>query len=339
MDRIESIENAVIVGNMDDPAPGHDDEPQRRDRSEDEGDGARPARLDEKQPDQDGERDRQDVVAERRIDELETFHRRKHGEGRCDHGVTQKQRGTDQAENHQNGGVRRMLLLQKGQQRQRAAFAIIVGAQQEKHVFDRHDHDQCPDDQRGQADDFLAHQTVVGDRLQRFTKGVKRAGADVAVNDTDRTQRGGGKAAHAVGTVVRVLFNFRIHGVHRLLEPAFPAKDIEGNDCRDEHQGKGKRIAEMQVELWHELEIHAVDRGHQRRRQEDHRGNGENLDDRVLLDIDEAERGIQQKADIGAKEGRMFGKTVHIARHGLAKLMRLGILLQGRAARKITEQT
>ncbi len=45
---------------------------------------------------------------------------------------------------------------QKRQQRKRAAFAIIVGTQQEQHVFERDDDRQRPDHQRNQADDFEA---------------------------------------------------------------------------------------------------------------------------------------------------------------------------------------
>ena len=37
-------------------------------------------------------------------------------------------------------------------QRQRAALAVVVGAQQDQHVFDRDDDDQRPQDQRQHAE-------------------------------------------------------------------------------------------------------------------------------------------------------------------------------------------
>jgi hypothetical protein len=40
-----------------------------------------------------------------------------------------------------------------------------------------------------EADDLETRQAVGGDRLQGFAKRVKRAGADIAVDDADGTQR------------------------------------------------------------------------------------------------------------------------------------------------------
>ena len=42
------------------------------------------------------------------------------------------------------------------------------------------------------------------------------------------------------------------------------------------------------------LEVHAIDRRDKRRRQKDNGRDGENLDDLVLLQIDEAKRGVEQ---------------------------------------------
>ncbi|MCY1290815.1 hypothetical protein D9M70_399770 [compost metagenome] len=79
-------------------------------------------------------------------------------------------------------------LHQKSEQRQRAALPLVVGAQQEQHVLDRDDNRQRPDHQRDQADNLHVGHAVVGNRAQRFAKGIERAGADIAVDDTDRAK-------------------------------------------------------------------------------------------------------------------------------------------------------
>lgn len=75
-------------------------------------------------------------------------------------------------------------LHQEGKQRQRATFAVVVGAQQKEHVFDGDDDRQRPDHQGNEADDLETGETIMGDRLQRFAERIKRARADIPVNDT-----------------------------------------------------------------------------------------------------------------------------------------------------------
>src|SRR5204863_3860061 len=51
------------------------------------------------------------------------------------------------------------------------------------------------------------------------------------------------------------------------------------------------------VQLRHELEIHAVNAGHHGRRNADHRHDGQDLEQIVLRDIDEAEHRVEEKLD------------------------------------------
>ena len=75
-------------------------------------------------------------------------------------------------------------------ERERAALAVVVGPQDEQHVLDRHDEDQRPQDERHDPEHHLA-----GDRAARrsgregLLQGVKRARADVAVDDAERAKR------------------------------------------------------------------------------------------------------------------------------------------------------
>ena len=81
--------------------------------------------------------------------------------------------------------------LRQRHQRQRAALAVVVGAQQDHDVFERDDDDQRPEDQRQDAEHRLARRRAAGaDRGQhRLAKRVERAGADVAVDDADAAER------------------------------------------------------------------------------------------------------------------------------------------------------
>ena len=74
----------------------------------------------------------------------------------------------------------------------------------------------------------------------------------------------------------------------------------------------GQRIAERPVQLGHDVEIHAVDRGDQRRRQEHARRDRENLDDVALLDVDHAERRIEQERDFLRDERRVVAQRLEI---------------------------
>ena len=74
---------------------------------------------------------------------------------------------------------------QRGE-RQCSALAVIVGAQQDKDVFQGNDDDQGPQDQRQYPEHrILGDGSAVLGRNHRFAKRVKRAGADVAIDDTD----------------------------------------------------------------------------------------------------------------------------------------------------------
>ncbi len=87
-------------------------------------------------------------------------------------------------------------------QRQRAAFALVVGPQHEGHVFDRDDEGECPHDQRQDAQYLAAHHDAVSRRgVQRLAEGVDRAGADVAEHHAQRAEH-----EHAETGLFRGLF-------------------------------------------------------------------------------------------------------------------------------------
>src|SRR5437867_3918419 len=81
--------------------------------------------------------------------------------------------------------------VQQRQQCDNAAFAAVVGAQDQKRVFDRDDEDQRPQDQRHHAEDSVIRQrSAMSRRLGGFLQGVEGAGTDIAIDDTKGTDRG-----------------------------------------------------------------------------------------------------------------------------------------------------
>jgi hypothetical protein len=77
----------------------------------------------------------------------------------------------------------------KGQQRQNAAFAIVIGAQNEDDVFERDHRHQRPEDQRHHPKDIGSSRRGMAGGIQGDRKGVERARADIAEHDAKRGER------------------------------------------------------------------------------------------------------------------------------------------------------
>ena len=151
-----------------------------------------PDDLHHEKGDQDGDRDRQDIVREIEIFldrlELQSFDGGQHGDrGRDDRVAAEQARARDaQHEDERRAAPNR--LLRHRHQRQRAAFAAVVRAHDEQHVFDRDDEEQRPQKERDDADDlarFRAAGLGVGHRRLHRIKG---ACADVAVDHAGRAE-------------------------------------------------------------------------------------------------------------------------------------------------------
>src|SRR5689334_21073095 len=75
------------------------------------------------------------------------------------------------------------------EQRQHAAFALVVRTHDDDDVLDRHRQDERPEDEREQPEN--ARRIVRARCFHRFLEGVQRARADIAVDDTRRADDGG----------------------------------------------------------------------------------------------------------------------------------------------------
>ncbi|MEJ0043675.1 MAG: hypothetical protein WDM81_16285 [Rhizomicrobium sp.] len=113
-----------------------------------------------------------------------------HRDGRGQHAVAVEQRqAEDRAEADQHlDAAAALLAVRQGGEREHAAFAIVVGAHDEDDVFERHDDDEGPQDQRQRAEDRgVAGQLAAGGE-HGLAHSVERAGADVAEHHAQRAQ-------------------------------------------------------------------------------------------------------------------------------------------------------
>ena len=172
------------------------DEHQRTERAADRG-GAEA--LHHKQQHQHDGGDRHCVGGEIAARDFEALHRAEHRDRRRDHAVAIEQRRADQPADDEIAIASAPARARQRHQRQNAALAVIVGAHHHETVFDRNDNDERPDDQRETAQRAGRVQAAALG-LRNGLKYVERAGADIAVNDTERSdQRKGFEPVGALG--------------------------------------------------------------------------------------------------------------------------------------------
>ena len=189
IDRIDGRKHREVVAKVHGAGDRDGDEPDQHHRAEEARDPRGAAALHREQHDQDDDGERQHVVLHRRRREFEALHRRQHRDRRRDHRVAEEHRRADDAEQQQVAAPAERAGGERGQ-RQRAALAVVVGAQQHQHVFDRHHDHQRPHDQRQHAEHRVArHRTGFGRRQHRDAEGVERACADVAIDHADAAER------------------------------------------------------------------------------------------------------------------------------------------------------
>ena len=161
------------------------------DRPEHQPDPRGAAALDPEERDEDDEHQRQHQPGKRRRGDRQPFDRAEHGDGRRDHRIAIEERRREHAEQHDPRRPAATLrpARHEREQRQAAAFAIVVGAHDDRDVFDRDDDHHRPEHQAQHAHDVerIERQLVMPGK--GFAEGVQRAGADVAEDDADRADR------------------------------------------------------------------------------------------------------------------------------------------------------
>ena len=139
--------------------------------------------------------ERNDGMTQRGRRDTDAFHGREHADGRRDHPVAEQQSRADHQRPQQHAESAALMLVQKAVKREHAAFAVVLGAQHENRIFDRNDDRQCPNDQRDAAEHIAGRSRHAAVRKEDLIDGVKRGGADVAIDDPDGTQGQRGETA------------------------------------------------------------------------------------------------------------------------------------------------
>ncbi len=193
MDGVPGIDRGQhrgVVADVNDPHHGKRGEPHDHHRTEGGRNPRRAATLNRKQHDQDEQGHRPHIVLERRRCELETFDGRQHRDRRRDHGIADEHRRADHAEPQQKQASPAERPLAQRHQRQRAALAVVVGAQQKQDIFGGDDDQKRPQDQREHA----KHHDARGRLALRcarhgLAKRIKRRGSNIAEDDANASKR------------------------------------------------------------------------------------------------------------------------------------------------------
>ena len=186
---IDCYQHPGIIANVQSPGDRDRDEPDRHDGSKKCRNPRGPAPLHGKKCKQDGDCQRQHDVLGSRHHELQSLDRGEDGDGRRDHGIAKKHRSSDHAEaQDRDCPVAQRSRRERGQ-RQRSALPVVIGAQEDQHVFERDDDNQRPQNERENAENDAARER----RVVRGCDGglpecVERTCTDIAINDANAAE-------------------------------------------------------------------------------------------------------------------------------------------------------
>ncbi len=193
--RINGADDGGLAHDPDDAKTGDRDEPDHHDRTEQTAHPVRPVLLEHEQRDQDDHGNRNHIRREERRRHPKTLNGAEHADRGCDDAVAVEQRRPEDPEQYQNGSHRSECVLPPGRderrQREDAALALVVRAHHDRDVFDRDDDEERVQHHREHAEDVLGRNRDAVRAVETLADGVQRAGADVAVHDTERSQREG----------------------------------------------------------------------------------------------------------------------------------------------------
>ena len=184
-------------------------EPDKRDRPKQGRNFRGAVRLKCEEGNQDQSRDRHYIRVEVRRQNFQTFDRGEHGQCRRNHRVAVKQRATDDAEKDDDGSVFAQSMRCQRHQRQSPTLSVIVGTQQDHDIFCGDDNQQRPDHKRQDSknDGFARGISRAHGGRDRFAHRIKRAGADIAIDDADGAERQAPKSL--LGQLMRLRFQRR----------------------------------------------------------------------------------------------------------------------------------
>ena len=214
--RVEGPEDRRVAHHLRDAERRDGREPEEHHGPEEAADSGRAAALDEKQSDDDDDRRGDDVGGEERRRHVEALDGAEHRDGRRDDAVAVEQRRPEDADHDQPRALAFAHDLdgrRQRRQREDAALAAVVGAQDEDAILDRDDEDQRPEDERHHAEDVLRRRGDGVRPVEALAQRVERTRPDVAVDDAEGGERKQGEVAPPRRGRVRVPLRVRECGV------------------------------------------------------------------------------------------------------------------------------
>ena len=192
IDRVKGAQHDGQRRDVQQPRHAEETEPQQHDRPKGLADAAGAGVLDREERRDDQKRDDHDLPLARAeeavhaLDRAQTFDRRRHCHGGRQNPVGQQRR----AAKHRRQDQPFAIALDQRIERKDAALTVVVRLHGDKHVFDRGQKRDRPDDERERADDKrLVHRGDAAVALEDRLHDVQRRGADVAVDDADRHEK------------------------------------------------------------------------------------------------------------------------------------------------------
>ncbi|MPM32406.1 hypothetical protein SDC9_78968 [bioreactor metagenome] len=193
--RAQAHQNAGVLVDVPQPQQPDADEPHQHHRAKELADARRAAFLQHEQCNQHHHGERNNALGKVRRDDLQPLDGRQHRDCRRDHPVAIEQAGAEDADHHQHGaqpGFVLHRLRRQGQHGDEPAFAVVVGAQHQHNVLQRHDQRQRPEQDGQDAVDVVVGERNMA-RAEHLLERIQNTGADVSVDNTDRAQSERGK--------------------------------------------------------------------------------------------------------------------------------------------------
>jgi hypothetical protein len=193
--RVDGGENARLEDDRAQPDGADREEPENHYGAEGSADRRSAFSLHGEQRQQDRDRERHDQRLQRREADLDAFDGAEDRDHGRDYAVAHQQASTEQPEQQQRArGAPRGICaaLDKREQREDAAFALVVGAQHEHQVFEHDDQRERPEHEREQPEHVLRRGRHAVCRVHAFAERVERRRADVAVNHAEGAERESG---------------------------------------------------------------------------------------------------------------------------------------------------
>ncbi len=178
-------------------------EPDNHDGAEELADGTGALALDSEQGDEDGTAEGNDEGGGFREGDGEAFGGAEDGDGGSDDAIAVEQGGAHDGDERDDGDAAGFggaeVFRNEGEKGKDAAFALVIGLHDEGEVFDADDQDKGPEDEGEDAVEVGLGGVSSAGRMEALLEGIKGAGANVAEDYAEGSEREGGEAGFGGG--------------------------------------------------------------------------------------------------------------------------------------------